>query len=62
MFFGRSIKQNGTKDSIINIAKYIHKSRGYSGFYSGIEARLPRIFIGQAVFFNMYERMYSWLK
>jgi len=57
----KSKRQSGNAESYIKSIKNIYNTSGIRGFYSGLSARVPCIFLGQAITFSVYEKMYKLL-
>jgi len=52
-----SVQSSDTKAGIVETGKKIFQTSGVSGFTRGLSARVPRVFMGQAITFSVYERI-----
>lgn len=57
----KSRRQSGDTNTYLQCIRNIYRAHGISGFYSGLSARAPRVFMGQAIQFTIYEKLYDFL-
>ena len=58
----QSCNRSDTRHSILGVTRDVYVDNGMRGFYAGLSARIPRLFLSQAIQFTVVDQILRNLK
>ena len=53
----QSCSTSGTRHSMLGVMRQVYADNGIRGFYAGLSARIPRLFLSQAIQFTVVDQI-----
>ena len=53
----QSTSESSKRNSMLSVTKQVYADSGISGFYAGLSARIPRLFLSQAIQFTVVDQI-----